>query len=108
MSSTTSHISAHLPALNLHRLQAAGDVSGAKALYHRALSLQPDSPELLNNVGWLEEQSGGGSRSSLETSAELYVRALGLMGEGSPARAQVELNLTNVRRRLMDHAGGRL
>eukprot|EP00752_Nemacystus_decipiens_P011698 g10381.t1 len=86
--------------------QAAGDISGAKTLYHRALSLQPNSPELLNNLGWLEEQSGGGSRASLETSAGLYVRALGLMGEGSPDRAQVEHNLANVRKRLMGYAGG--
>ncbi|CAN0340036.1 unnamed protein product, partial [Ectocarpus sp. 12 AP-2014] len=44
--------------------QTAGDVPDAKALFHRALSLQPNSPELLNNLGWLEEQTGGGSKLS--------------------------------------------
>ncbi len=73
---------------------------GAKALYHRALALQPNYPELLNNLGWLEEQSGGGSRSSLETAAELYARALELLDADSPAFGQVEINLRNVRKRV--------
>lgn len=90
----------------MRRLQTAGDISGAKTLYQRALSLHPNSPELLNNLGWLEEQSGGGSKASLETSVGLYMRALGLMGEGSPAHEQVKLNLTNVWKRLKDDAGG--
>lgn len=82
-------------------LQNTGDIPGAKALYHRALSLQPNSPELLNNVGWLEEQSGGGSRLSLETAAELYGSALVLLPEESLALKQIEINLKNVRRRLL-------
>lgn len=81
--------------------QAAGDIPGAKALYHRALSLQPNSPELLNNVGYLEEQAGGGSRTSMEKAAALFAQALELFGAESPARAQVETNLKNVQKRLV-------
>lgn len=82
--------------------QTAGDIPGAKALYLRALSLQPNSPELLNNVGWLEEQTGGGSRTSMEKAAALYARALELLDAGSPVREQVEINLKNVQKRLED------
>eukprot|EP00904_Undaria_pinnatifida_P007486 jgi/Undpi1/3868/HiC_scaffold_16.g07236.m1 len=80
--------------------QAAGDIPGARALYHRALALHPTSPELLSNLGWLEEQSGEGSQASLEVAAELYERALGVLGAESPARGQVEVNHANARRRL--------
>eukprot|EP00752_Nemacystus_decipiens_P009157 g8179.t1 len=80
--------------------QAAGDIPGAKALYHRALSLEPNSPELLNNVGYLEEQTGGGSRTSIEKAAALYSRALELLDAGSHARAQVEINLKNAQKGL--------
>lgn len=79
--------------------QAAGDIPGARALYHRALALHPASPELLSNLGWLEEQSGGGSLASLEAAAELYGRALRVLNVESPARGQVEINLANVRSR---------
>ncbi|CAN0550679.1 unnamed protein product, partial [Laminaria digitata] len=65
--------------------QAAGDIPGARALYQRALALHPTSPELLNNLGWLEE-SGDGSLASLETAAELYGRALRVLTVESPAR----------------------
>eukprot|EP00903_Cladosiphon_okamuranus_P011712 g11015.t1 len=80
--------------------QAAGDIPGAKALYQRALSLQPNSPELLNNVGYLEEQTGGGSRASMEKAAAMYARALVLLDAGSPAHAQVEINLKNSQKAL--------
>lgn len=89
-----------VPNLSL-RQQMTGDIAGAKALYHRALSLRPDSPELLTNVGFLEEQSGGGSRTSREKAAALYARALELLDAGSPVRGQVEINLKNVRKGLM-------
>ena len=62
--------------------------------------MHPTSPELLSNLGWLEEQSGGGSLASLEAAAELYVRALRVLSVESPARRQVEVNLANVRSRL--------
>lgn len=77
-------------------------MAGASALYHRALKLNPDSPELVSNLGWLEEQSGGGSHDSLERAAVLYERALRSLGDvASPARRQVEINLANVQRRLI-------
>lgn len=63
--------------------------------------MQPNSPELLNNVGYLEEQTGGGSRASMEKAAALYARALELLGTGSPARAQVEINLNNAQKGLV-------
>lgn len=62
--------------------------------------MHPTSPELLSNLGWLEEQSGEGSQASLEVAAELYERALGVLGAESPARGQVEVNHANARRRL--------
>lgn len=42
----------------------------------------------------------------METSVELYTKALGLMDEGSLGREHVDYNLANVRKRLMDDAGG--
>lgn len=62
--------------------------------------MQPNSPELLNNLGYLEEQTGGGSRISMEKAAALYARALALLDVGSPARAQVEINLKNLQKAL--------
>lgn len=63
--------------------------------------MQPNSPELLNNLGWLEEQTGGGSKLSLETAAGLYERAVRLLDERSPALGCVETNLSSVQNRLL-------
>lgn len=87
-------------------LQTQGDVQGARALYQQALHLHPTSPELLCNLGWLEESSGGGSRASLETAAEFYDRAFIMVAEESPARGQIAINVANVRRRLETSLGG--
>lgn len=86
------------PAVASH--QAAGDLVRAKLLYQRALTLNPLCPELLSNLGFLEEESGGGSKHSLESAEELYIRALHALGVFSPSRPQVETNLANIRVRL--------
>lgn len=97
--------------LNLSIRQAAGDIPGAKTLYHRALPLQPNSPKLLHNVGWLEEQAGNGSRASLEAAAAVHASARFVGRQVAHARWQVEVNLKNVQRGGMedreDTAAGR-
>lgn len=80
--------------------QAAGDFVGAKELYDKALELNASYPELLSNIGWLEEEIGGKSEESLKTAEGLYSRALEGLGPSSPARRQVETNLMNARARL--------
>lgn len=104
---TPPHTPPHsAPYFPVFPIQAAGDTSGAFDLYRRALLLHPTSPELLSNLGWLEEQRGGGSRESLETAAQYYERAMKALEADSAARGQIEINLANVHRLLLGGSGG--
>lgn len=57
----------------------------------------------MSNFGWFQEQSGGGSRASLESAAALYDQALRefeINQHAYAARKQVQVNLANARTKL--------
>jgi Tfp pilus assembly protein PilF len=68
------------------RLMAAGEAEAgeAEACFLQALALQPDFPEALANLGWLQEQRG-----ALGDAEASYRQACAL----APADVQIELNL---------------
>lgn len=66
------------------RRMASDDCAGAGACFNKALSLQPDFPEVLANLGLLHERKG-----SIPEAETCYRRAIAL----APGSAQVYLNL---------------
>ena len=71
----------------------------AMAFYSRALAIQPDSPELVTNIGWLLEMQG-----NLHSARDHYARALELLKPYS--HVQIVNNLRNVEVRIAQGMGG--
>ena len=77
-----------------------GEETKAMDYYSRALILEPDSPELVTNIGWLLEVKG-----HLREAREHYMRAQELLLPHS--HPQIDRNLKNVEVRIMqDQQGG--
>jgi len=65
------------------------DDDRAIAMYNKAIKLQPNSPALIANIGWLTELQG-----KLEEARESYIRSLDLLKPET--HPQIISNLKNV------------
>jgi tetratricopeptide (TPR) repeat protein len=69
---------------------AKGDLAGARATFERALELNPNHPEVLNNLAYVHELRG-----DLVTALNTYRRAL----EANPTQAETYLNIEEIYRK---------
>jgi Flp pilus assembly protein TadD len=76
-------------------LEREGFPDEAESLYTQALDIDPNRPELLNNIGWLLENKGG---DFLLQAKEYYERAAELLLPAT--HPQIETNRQNIEEKL--------